>query len=259
MLTKEQKDDELVKSLLSGGFDEETVESWIASGTITLEKSVQDGPDDHGEGDGDGEGEKKAKKGTEKREKEDKEEKEAEKGEEKREGEFEKGCGEKKDEIAKSLGVDELLKSIEDGLMQRQNETKEELMKSIPSIVNEALTPVLDKIEKSLSGMRDAIVAFGNTAPSFKGANLSKAIIEKSIENGGGAKDEAGKMALSITKDRMVVRELILKSIDEESDAELQKSLKENTQAYLLDPVEGAIGEAAAMYLYTKKNVRLVQ
>lgn len=226
-LTDEQKNDDLVKSLLGSGFTEEVIAGWIESGSIKLEKSVQSGPDDHGEGDGDGNHEKKEK---------DKD----------------------KDDIAKSLS-DDIIKSIEDGLLGKFNQSQDDLLKSIPAIVEKALEPITDKIEKSLDSMRQAIIAFGNSAPEFKSAGLSKAIIEKSIEQGGGAKDEDNKTVLSISRDRSVVRELIAKSIEEESDPEIQKSLRENTTAYLLDPICGDIGKDAALYMYNKKNVRLVK
>lgn len=244
-LTDEQKNDDLVKSLLGSGFTEEVIAGWIESGSIKLEKSVQSGPDDHGEGDGDGNHEKKEKD-------KDKEDPDLEKG---------NGCvdgDKKKDDIAKSLS-DDIIKSIEDGLLGKFNQSQDDLLKSIPAIVEKALEPITDKIEKSLDSMRQAIIAFGNSAPEFKSAGLSKAIIEKSIEQGGGAKDEDNKTVLSISRDRSVVRELIAKSIEEESNPEIQKSLRENTTAYLLDPICGDIGKDAALYMYNKKNVRLVK
>lgn len=248
-LTDEQKNDDLVKSLLGSGFTEEVIAGWIESGSIKLEKSVQSGPDDHGEGDGDGNHEKK--------------EKDKEEGEGDDDSDLEKGngCGDgdkKKDDIAKSLS-DDIIKSIEDSLFGKFNQSQDDLLKSIPAIVEKALEPITDKIEKSLDGMRQAIIAFGNSAPEFKSAGLSKAIIEKSIEQGGGAKDEDNKTVLSISRDRAVVRELIAKSIDEEADPEIQKSLRDNTIAYLLDPIGGDIGKDAALYMYNKKNVRLVK
>lgn len=250
-LTDEQKNDDLVKSLLDSGFTEEVIAGWIESGSIKLEKSVQSGPDDHGEGDGDGNHEKKEKdKG--KKEGEGDDDSDLEKG---------NGCGDgdkKKDDIAKSLS-DDIIKSIEDSLFGKFNQSQDDLLKSIPAIVEKALEPITDKIEKSLDGMRQAIIAFGNSAPEFKSAGLSKAIIEKSIEQGGGAKDEDNKTVLSISRDRAVVRELIAKSIDEEADPEIQKSLRDNTTAYLLDPIGGDIGKDAALYMYNKKNVRLVK
>lgn len=250
-LTDEQKNDDLVKSLLGSGFTEEVIAGWIESGSIKLEKSVQSGPDDHGEGDGDGNHEKKEK---------DKDKKE---GEGDDDSDLEKGNGygdgdKKKDDIAKSLS-DDIIKSIEDSLFGKFNQSQDDLLKSIPAIVEKALEPITDKIEKSLDGMRQAIIAFGNSAPEFKSAGLSKAIIEKSIEQGGGAKDEDNKTVLSISRDRAVVRELIAKSIDEEADPEIQKSLRDNTTAYLLDPICGDIGKDAALYMYNKKNVRLVK
>lgn len=252
-LTDEQKNDDLVKSLLGSGFTEEVIAGWIESGSIKLEKSVQSGPDDHGEGDGDGNHEKKEKdKDKDKKEGEGDDDSDLEKG---------NGCGDgdkKKDDIAKSLS-DDIIKSIEDSLFGKFNQSQDDLLKSIPAIVEKALEPITDKIEKSLDGMRQAIIAFGNSAPEFKSAGLSKAIIEKSIEQGGGAKDEDNKTVLSISRDRAVVRELIAKSIDEEADPEIQKSLRDNTTAYLLDPIGGDIGKDAALYMYNKKNVRLVK
>lgn len=255
-LTDEQKNDDLVKSLLGSGFTEEVIVGWIESGSIKLEKSVQSGPDDHGEGDGDGNHEKKekdkGKKDPDKKKEEDDDDPDLEKG---------NGCGDgdkKKDDITKSISAD-IIKSIEDGLLGKFNQSQDDLIKSIPAIVEKALEPITDKIEKSLDGMRQAIIAFGNSAPEFKSAGLSKAIIEKSIEQGGGAKDEDDKTVLSISRDRSVVRELIAKSIEEEGDPEIQKSLRENTTAYLLDPICGDIGKDAALYMYNKKNVRLVK
>lgn len=244
-LTDEQKNDDLVKSLLGSGFTEEVIAGWIESGSIKFEKSVQSGPDDHGEGDGDGNHEKKEKD-------KDKDKKDPDKKDGEDDGD------KKKDDIAKSLSAD-IIKSIEDGLLGKFNQSQDDLLKSIPAIVEKALEPITDKIEKSLDGMRQAIIAFGNSAPEFKSAGLSKAIIEKSIEQGGGAKDEDNKTVLSISRDRAVVRELIAKSIDEEADPEIQKSLRDNTIAYLLDPIGGDIGKDAALYMYNKKNVRLVK
>jgi len=256
-LTDEQKNDDLVKSLLGSGFTEEVIAGWIESGSIKLEKSVQSGPDDHGEDDGDGNHEKKEKD----KDKKDPDKKKEGEGDDDSDLEKGNGCGDgdkKKDDIAKSLS-DDIIKSIEDSLFGKFNQSQDDLLKSIPAIVEKALEPITDKIEKSLDGMRQAIIAFGNSAPEFKSAGLSKAIIEKSIEQGGGAKDEDNKTVLSISRDRAVVRELIAKSIDEEADPEIQKSLRDNTTAYLLDPIGGDIGKDAALYMYNKKNVRLVK
>ena len=283
MLTKEQKDDELIKSMLVSGFEESLIESWLQNGTLTLQKSTQYGPDDHGEGDPGDTKEKRADKGTEKRKKEDEEADEAKRSEEKREKEadkVEKGNGEEGDgegedkvdkgcgmgdgkpgdpnQLAKSLGFDTLLKSMEDTLLANQAKSHEEFAKSIPAMIETAMTAMSEKIEKSLEGMRNAITVIGNAAPRFK-SDMSQALIEKSVANGGGVQDTEGKTALSISKDRPVVRALIMKSIEEEADESLKKSLESDSYAYLTDPLGGAVGEKAAKYLYDKKNVRLVQ
>ena len=259
-LTDEQKNDDLVKSLLGSGFTEEVIAGWIESGSIKLEKSVQSGPDDHGEGDGDGNHEKKEKD-------KDKKDKTGKDGESDPDGDGNDGMGDPEpkkevkkqhEDIAKSIS-DDIMKSIEDNLLGKVEESQADFLKSIPAIVEKALEPITDKIEKSLDGMRQAIIAFGNSAPEFKSAGLSKAIIEKSIEQGGGAKDKDNKTVLSMSRDRAVVRELIAKSIDEEADPEIQKSLRDNTTAYLLDSIGGDIGKDAALYMYNKKNVRFVK
>lgn len=268
VLTAEQKEDALVKSLLSSDFSEETVAEWIATGAIDLAKSTQYGPDDHGEGDGDGEHEKRDKE-QEKDEK--KVKKEVEDEDEDADKDLEKGKGKKdcdmggdnKPDIAKSLGLDDFYKSMSEEILGAVNSQNEEILKSIPAIVQETceayFNPVIDRIEKSMSGMKTAIELFGKQAPAFKSSGLSQAIIEKSIGEGGGFKDESGKTALSVSRDRTVVRELILKSIQEEQDETLAKSLNENAMAYILDPLGGAVGEPVAKYLYEKKGVRLVK
>lgn len=247
VLTSEQKEDALVKSLLSSDFSEETVAEWIATGAIDLAKSTQYGPDDHGEGAGDDVHEKRDKK------QEEDEDEDADKDLEK--GKGKKDCdmgGDNKPDIAKSLGLDAFYKSM-----------SEEILKSIPAIVERTceayFNPVIDRIEKSMEGMKTAIELFGKQAPSFKTSGLSQAIIEKSIAEGGGIKDQVGKTSLSASRDRLVVRELILKSIQEEEDKTLAKSLNDNAMAYILDPIGGAIGEPVAQYLYEKKGVRLVK
>ena len=161
-------------------------------------------------------------------------------------------------QLAKSLGFDTLLKSMEDTLLANQAKSQEEFAKSIPAMIETAMTAMSEKIEKSLEGMRNAITVIGNAAPRFK-SDMSQALIEKSVANGGGVQDTEGKTALSISKDRPVVRALIMKSIEEEADESLKKSLESDSYAYLTDPLGGAVGEKAAKYLYDKKNVRLVQ
>lgn len=244
-LTEEQKKDDLVKSLLDSGFSEELVAEWIDKGDIKL-KSVDDEDDDD-------DSEEEETEETETEETKPADEEETDEEDEAKKGKKNKGCDGKKEDITKSIS-DDLLKSIEDKFAA----SKDEIVKSLPALITEALKPVVDSFEKSISELRESVKTIGDVAPAFKSAGISQAFLHKSI-NGGAVKDADNKTVLSISKDRQIVRELISKSIEEEKDAELQKSLRDNTNAYLLDPVEGMIGEPAARYFYDKKNVRLVQ
>ena len=245
-LTENQKNDELVKSLLDSGFSEETIAGWINSGDITLKSEDPDGDGDGNEPDnvssdpdGDGDPEEGGEDGKKKSE----------------------GCdGDGKDgegadpepPIAKSFDSEELMKSLASVLDER-----DDLLKSM---VAESFKDVLVKVDglaKSIDSLVAKIDAIGNQAPAFKSAGLNRAVLEKSI--GGGVKDDNDKTVLSVSRDRTVVRALIEKAIDEEKDEAIQKSLRDETLNYLIDPVGGAIGEMAARYMYNNKNVRLVK
>lgn len=241
-LTENQKNDELVKSLLDSGFSEETIAGWINSGDITLKSEDPEGdadenePDDVSddpEGDGDpeegGEDDKKKSEGCD-------------------------GDGEDDPEppIAKSFDSEELMKSLTSVLDER-----DDLLKSMVADSFKDVLVKVDGLAKSIDSLVAKIDAIGNQAPAFKSAGLNRAILEKSI--GGGVKDDNDKTVLSVSRDRAVVRALIEKAIDEEKDEAIQKSLRDETLNYLIDPVGGAIGETAARYMYNNKNVRLVK
>lgn len=245
-LTENQKNDELVKSLLDSGFSEETIAGWINSGDITLKSEEPEGngddkePDnvsDDPEGDGDPEegsgDEKKKSKGCD--------------------GDSKEGEGaDPESSIAKSFDSEELMKSLTSVLDERDGLLK--------SMVADSFKDVLTKVDglvKSIDGLVAKIDALGDQAPAFKSAGLNRAVLEKSI--GGGMKDDNDKTILSVSRDRTVVRALIEKAIDEEKDEAIQKSLRDETLNYLIDPIGGAIGETAARYMYNNKNVRLVK
>lgn len=230
-LNENEKNDELVKSLLDSGFDESVIAGWVDAGSITLEKSVDDGD-----------------KGDENDKKDPEEGKDPEPKEDEKED----------DDLAKSISAS-IMKSISGELDDRFADNNEEILKSISGIVSEAVQPIVDKIEKSLDGMRKAIVAFGEQAPSFKSAGIAKAFIAKSLENGEKQNDADGRKILSVSRNRNEVRELISKSISEETDETLRKSVSEGTQSYMIDALYGEISEDAARYFYEKKNVRLVR
>lgn len=245
-LTENQKNDELVKSLLDSGFSEETIAGWINSGDITLksddpegdgdENEPDDVPDDP-EGDGDpeeGEGaDKKKSEGCD--------------------GDGKEGEGaDPEPPIAKSFDGEELMKSLTSVLDER-----DDLLKSMVADSFKDVLVKVDGLAKSIDSLVAKIDAIGNQAPAFKSAGLNRAVLEKSI--GGGVKDDNDKTVLSVSRDRVVVRALIEKAIDEEKDEAIQKSLRDETLNYLIDPVGGAIGETAARYMYNNKNVRLVK
>lgn len=245
-LTENQKNDELVKSLLDSGFSEETIAGWINSGDITLksedpegdgdENEPDDVPDDP-EGDGDpeegDEADKKKSEGCD--------------------GDGKEGEGaDPEPPIAKSFDGEELMKSLTSVLDER-----DDLLKSMVADSFKDVLVKVDGLAKSIDSLVAKIDAIGNQAPAFKSAGLNRAILEKSI--GGGVKDDNDKTVLSVSRDRAVVRALIEKAIDEEKDEAIQKSLRDETLNYLIDPVGGAIGETAARYMYNNKNVRLVK
>lgn len=258
LLTKEQKNDELVKSLLEGGFSEDVIAGWINSGAVTIEKSVPEGDDDDEDIDDDDDKKPKGDDDEDGNESEDDDVEKSEDGSDEEEDDDDEdgdGDGEK---VEKAL-ISKIVKSISNDFSSKMEVRNNDILKSLPNEIEKALEPVIDRIEKSLDAVRNAVSAFGNQVPSFKGADLSRAIIEKSIENGGGVKDNLGKTALSVSRDRTVVRELIQKSINEEKDENIRKSLIENSEAYILDPICGQVGEPVARYLFDNKNVRLVK
>lgn len=239
-LTQEQKNDELVKSLLESGFAEDVIAGWLDEGAISLTKSEKSD-------DGDTE------------EVEDTEDVQKSCGSDKKkavhDGDDADDDADEDEEVEETEEVD-VAKSIREELAKSLTAQHDELIKSIGDAVDAAVNDKFAEIEKSIDGIKEMVKNIGASAPDFKSAGLSRTVIEKSIS---GTKDEHEKTILSVSRDRMVVRSLIEKSIEEEPDAEIQKSLRENTQAYLIDPICGAIGEMAARYMYDNKNVRLVK
>lgn len=246
-LTENQKNDELVKSLLDSGFSEETIAGWINSGDITLKSEGAEGdggeqepkndPDNGSEGDG---GEQEP----------DKDEKKKSEG---CDGDGKEGEGtDLEPPIAKSFDKEELMKSLTSVLDERDDVLKSMVADSVKDVLAK-----VDTLMKSVDGLVAKIDAIGDQAPAFKSAGLNRAVLEKSI--GGGVKDDNDKTILSVSRDRMVVRALIEKAIEEEKDEAIQKSLRDETMNYLIDPIGGAIGETAARYMYNNKNVRLVK
>ena len=253
-LTDKEKGDAIVKSLLEGGFSEENVADWIDRKVLPITKSqeTEEDPEEETE-----ENSEEVEKGCGKKKSVKKNETEGE-TEEDPEGETEEDPEEvEKGGCADKEGKPDLVKAIASDIYRRMKRDAAKQEKAKEEAIQKSINDIAERFEKSLNGMRQAIVAFGETAPKFKSSGLNRAIIEKSM--GGGAKDENNKTVLSVSRDRSVVRELLEKAIDEEKDEAIQKSLREETTAYILDPVCGQVGETAARYMYEKKNVRLVK
>lgn len=257
-LTDKEKGDAIVKSLLEGGFSEENVADWIDRKVLPITKSqeTEEDPEEETE-----ENSEEVKKGCGKKKSVKKSETEGETEEdpeEDPEGETEEDPEEvEKGGCADKEGKPDIVKAIASDIYRRMKRDAAKQEKEKEEAIQKSINDIAERFEKSLNGMRQAIVAFGETAPKFKSSGLNRAVIEKSM--GGGAKDENNKTVLSVSRDRSVVRELLEKAIDEEKDEAIQKSLREETTAYILDPVCGQVGETAARYMYEKKNVRLVK
>lgn len=240
-LTDEQRNDDLVKSLLSEGYSEEVISDWVNSGAITL-KSIDEDDDD--------EDDDEATPPEEKKSIDSEEDDDPEEGDDSKEDKSKKSCN-KGGCLNKSIDND-LFKSLEESVT-------DSIMKSLPATIAEILRPLTDELQKSIDEVNGKLAEYGKQKPSFKGAGLEKSIIEKALEMGGGAKDEDNKTILSTSHDRLVVRELLQKSIDECEDTNLQKSLRLGIQSYMIDPLGGQVSEEVARYMYEKKNVRLVK
>lgn len=255
MLTKEERNNELVKSLLEGGFDEDVIKSWIDSGDLVLAKSEGDeepDPDDRKDPE-DSQDPANKPDPDEEPDPDDSKDPEEE-DEEEEEKKPKKGCGKDAD-IKKSLGdfKDDIMKSIHDEVESQLAGAADDISKAVEGMISDKVSSVLEKLEKSMDSM---VRIMSNQVPGFKGANLSRAVIEKSLGNRAEGDDKA---IMSVSRDREAVRELISKSIQEEENVELRKSLIDGTREYLIDPLYGEINREAAQYMYDKKGVRLVK
>ena len=125
----------------------------------------------------------------------------------------------------------------------------------------ETVKKSLETITDSFGEMKDLFKSFmestKNKAPEFKSEALGRvATLEKSMNF---EKDDAGKLVLSVTKDRNAVREAIAKSISGCKDEGIKKSLQADAMAYLTDPyADGSyIGKSVAYHLFNEHGIRL--
>lgn len=256
------KDNEIVKSLLEAGLDEEYILDGIEKGEIKIEKSEKPeddkeketpkvgGEGDEGEGDEDDleEMEKACElKKAEYLELEEKIAAKKAKKSKKPEDKVEKsegndlGGGFDADAFEKSL-TDKLEKSFSDVLEARFSKLQEdlELLKS----ENESLRSDLEEVSNNGVGFK---------APD----NLS--FIEKGLESRE-IKDSSGKQMLHIIKQREAVKDVLLKAYEEaDSGSEIKKSIADELSAYASDTEAQSIDEKVAKYLFDKHSVRLLK
>ena len=266
------KDNEIVKSLLDAGLEEEYILDGIEKGEIKVEKSKEE------------EDEKEKIDPEAENEETEEEEDDLE--------EMEKSLGIKKAELTE---LEEKLEAAKSKKGSKKKDAKKEdkgeegnlfgkIEKSEDSEVggefnSEAFgKSMVDKIEKSMSGLiedklgelRDEIEllkseneslradvdTIGNSTPEFKAPdNLS--YIEKGMAE---IKDSSGKQVVHVIKQREQVKDVLLKAYDEaENESEIKKSIADELSAYSSDADSQSIDEKVAKYLYDKHEVRLVK
>ena len=260
-MLEKYKDNDLVKSLLDAGLDEQYILDGIEKGEIKVDN---------------------IEKADEKPEKEEKEEKElnpeldGENDED--EDEMEKAYNMKKAEL---LEMEEKLSKVKgkkakkDQPIEKAEKPEDKIEKSMDDI-EKSFGDKLDMIEKSIregfetslssikeenellkseiESLRADVDKIGNVAPDFKAPdNLS--FLEKGQKE---FKDSEGKAIYHIIKQREQVKDALLKAYDN-SEGEIKKSIADELSAYSSDTEATSIDEKVAKHLYDKENIRLVK
>lgn len=237
------EDNKLVKSMLNAGFSPAYIAEQIEKGGIKVEKSC---------------------KKVAKAEFDEKDDKAAEEASEQlkhtEEDEYDEGFdeGEKEEE-------EKALKAKKSRLKKAKVRAKAKEAEEEDDDIDEEKVEMkkeLETVKKGMEEMKDLFKSFmekvSNKAPEFKSDALGRAAtLEKSMNF---EKDDSGKLVLSVTKDRNVVREAIAKSITECKDESIKKSLQADSMAYLTDPyADGTyIGKSVAYHLFNEHGIRLI-
>ena len=261
-MLEQYKDNEIVKSLLEAGLDEEYILDGIEKGEIKVEKSEKDEKDEK-------ETEVEVNVNTDDEDDEDDEDLE----------EMEKACGMKKAELLELEGKIAAAKAKKGGKKEEKIEKSdsseigqfdtesfekslsEKLEKSLSSILDEKLGEMKEELELLKSeneSLRSDVDTISKTGVDFK-APENLAYIEKGMETKE-IKDSTGKQMLHITKQREAVKDVLLKAYDEaENDSEIKKSIADELSAYTSDTEAQSIDERVAKHLYDKHSVRLLK
>lgn len=214
----EIKDESIVKSLLTAGLSEDYIMAQIEAGNIKIEKSCKKSEEDCDVDDND-------------EEEEFKEEEELEK----------KVSKKNKSKERKDLDEEDLHKALDSYFNSM--------------IENSDFDKRIGSLEKSLEKVTSILKSVAEKAPSFKGANLSGAVLEKSIQR----RNDDDTVELSLSRQRFEIRKALSDMIEDETDEEIQKSLISDSKNYLADPNYLAVGETAIKNLQEKKNIKLIK
>jgi len=224
-----KEDKELFDLLKSVGLSDEDIAKAVKDGNIKLGMSSEDAAE-------------KKEEATEKAP--ESSEKAPEEKDEKKEGEEEDKKEEKleKSEIAdlmksfeeKSTQVDDLVKSLEerDGKVNDLVKSLEETTELVKS-----LQETIEKIERNVPTPRTV-------------SNITY------LEKGGQKQDDLGKTVYSSTSDKEAISDLLLKSIETESDSLVKSQLESDLMNYVGG--NGQISKETAMLLYGK-GIRIAQ
>lgn len=222
LLNEKELNDPIVKSLMEAGFSEETIRGYIDEGDIVLKsESTEEEKEHEKENIVDDEKHIENLKNDVKEDKED------------------------LDKCKKSCKEDTVEKSI----------TKEDLQEFGKSLAESIASAVAESLSGKFSGIEKSLETFGKQTPSFKGADLTGSVLEKSLDS---FKDENDKLEVNIRTQRSVARSLIEKAI-ENADDTLMKSIGEDAKNFLMYPEAETVGENLAMYMYKNMNIKFVK
>ena len=267
------KDNEIVKSLLDAGLEEEYILDGIEKGEIKVEKSKEAKEDEKEKTEPEAEKEKIEEEEDDLEEMEKSlEVKKAEltELEEKFEAAKAKKGGKKKDD--KKEGKKEegdlfgKIEKSEDSKIGGEFDSEafeksmaDKIEKSMSDLIEDKLGELRDELELLKSeneSLRADVNTIGNSGAEFKAPdNLS--FIEKGMAE---IKDSSGKQMLHVRKQREQVKDVLLKAYDEaEDESEIKKSIADELSAYSSDSEATSIDGKVAKHLYDKHSVRLLK
>jgi len=277
-MLEKYKDNELVKSLLDAGLDEEYILNGIEKGEIVVDEIEKAGKKTY-------KGERGPKEGADYDDEQGKVPGEQDTGpdeydEDEDEEKVEKAYNMKKAELSKleeklakmkktskkqkveptieksEKPEDKIEKSMDD-IEKSFGEKMDSIEKSIKETFETTLSSIKEEnelLKGQIESLQSDVDKIGNTAPEFKAPD-SLSFLEKGMKE---FKDTEGKAIYHIAKNREEIKDALLKAYDS-SEGEIQKSIGAELSAYSSDTEATSIDENVAKILYEKQNVRLVK